>query len=284
MCRLAHEDTIIEPFAPALKGRYEANRWDWSHGRHGRVDFATRMRHASEFALELVRGANPEFDPDAPVPLIPVAQLYYRDVPDLPWPEKFDLLQILWCPRDHSGTETDTPHCPAFQVFWRKSETVKGVLTVPPQPDLGLEHYIPNPCVVSPEVVTEYPNFHTLPDDIKIDIDAWEERSSDGTDYSSEFAHAPGWKVMGHGMYWGIYDPYPMTCECGAEQLPLFTADTGEFDGGTKERWQPVEEAHTEWSFADPVEVTIGRGYALQLYYCPESEQHTGRSENGLNP
>lgn len=42
---------------------------------------------------------------------------------------------------------------------------------------------------------------------------------------------------------------------------------------------QPVEEADTEWSFADPVEVTIGRGYALQLYYCPESEHHTGRSE-----
>jgi hypothetical protein len=29
------------------------------------------------------------------VPLIPVAQLYYRDVPGLPWADRYDLLQIL---------------------------------------------------------------------------------------------------------------------------------------------------------------------------------------------
>ena len=36
------------------------------------------------------------------VPLIPVAQLYRRDVPDFAGPEGADLLQVLWCPHDHA--------------------------------------------------------------------------------------------------------------------------------------------------------------------------------------
>jgi hypothetical protein len=274
VCGLAHEDAVIEPFEPALRNRFEVHQWDWVHGS----DFAAQMQHSAEIALDLVRGANPDFDPDAPVPLIPLAQLYYRDVPGLPWSEKFDLLQILWCPRDHTDTETDASCCPAFQVFWRKAEAVTTVLTAPPLPDLGLERYTPKPCVVSPEVVTEYPNYHTLPEALKIHIDEWEERLGDDTAYSFDTAHAPGWKVMGYGMYWGIWDPYPMTCACGAEQLPLFTVDTGENSGGM-ESWQPIEEAGAEESYEGPVGVSIGRGYALQLYYCPVSEHHTGRSE-----
>jgi hypothetical protein len=32
-----------------------------------------------------------------PLAMIPVAQLYARDVPDLPCPDGTDLLQVLWC-------------------------------------------------------------------------------------------------------------------------------------------------------------------------------------------
>nr|CAJ89509.1 hypothetical protein SAML0523 [Streptomyces ambofaciens ATCC 23877] len=38
---------------------------------------------------------------DGPIAMLPVAQLYVRDVPDLSPPEGKDLLQVLWCPFDH---------------------------------------------------------------------------------------------------------------------------------------------------------------------------------------
>ncbi|GAA4916541.1 hypothetical protein [Stackebrandtia albiflava] len=63
-------------------------------------------------------------------------------------------------------------------------------------------------------------------------------------------------------------------CDCGREQSPLFTADYGEYDG---ESWCPLEEAGNARMDSNPVGVTIGRGYTLQLYYCPESELHANR-------
>ncbi len=54
-------------------------------------------------------GHDPSLLPEGPHPLVPVAQLYARDVPDLPFPEGTDLLQVLWCPFidivDQSGSE-----------------------------------------------------------------------------------------------------------------------------------------------------------------------------------
>ena len=44
---------------------------------------------------------------------------------------------------------------------------------------------------------------------------------------------------MGHGGCWSLYEPYSMIGECDTEQQLLFTADSGEFDAGTK-NWQSV--------------------------------------------
>lgn len=40
-----------------------------------------------------------------PLPLVPVMQLFARDVPELPFPDDADSLQVLWCPLDHE------PYC-----------------------------------------------------------------------------------------------------------------------------------------------------------------------------
>ncbi|WP_335989674.1 hypothetical protein [Glycomyces sp. MUSA5-2] len=183
-----------------------------------------------------------------PEALIPVAQLYYRDVPGLPWPDRYDLLQVLWCPRDHP--EGEAPYNPEFQVRRRTAGSVASPLAAAPVPLTCNENYVPERCVLHPEAITEYPH---------------------------RDAQAPGWKALGHGGVWGIVDPFPVACDCGVLQLPLLTAGSGEFDGGTGS-WQPVEEAGTGWEFADPVGVTIGRGYTLQLYYCPASEDHPNRA------
>jgi hypothetical protein len=36
--------------------------------------------------------------PEVPSPLAAVLQLYAHDVPELPFPERTDLFQLLWCP------------------------------------------------------------------------------------------------------------------------------------------------------------------------------------------
>lgn len=86
-------------------------------------------------------------------PLVPVAQLYVRDVPQLRPPGLADLLQVLWCPSEH-------PPCykPTTEVFWRTAADVNSVLAAPPIPADVQYGYMPQPCVVSPEQITEYPS------------------------------------------------------------------------------------------------------------------------------
>ncbi|MGW1657056.1 hypothetical protein [Streptomyces atratus] len=56
---------------------------------------------------------------DGPVPMVPVAQLYAADVPDLPRPDGADLLQLLWCPFDH-----DEDYLPRTELRWRTAADV----------------------------------------------------------------------------------------------------------------------------------------------------------------
>jgi hypothetical protein len=274
VCVLEHEDVSDEEFDHIVALRDHVQDPDRRAARSERVDMGTERRRMHELELEHTLDDYPGDDETAPQPLIPVAQLYYRDVPGLPFADRFDLLQILWCPRDHPDTET--PYNPEFQLRWRRTSAINGLLLDPPRPVVASSSYVPNTCVVQPETVTEYPQTVLLPEPLRESMSIWEERTGNG--YTWDAALAPGWKTMGHGGYWGIYDPYPMLCECGTEQLPLLTAASGEFDGGTQS-WQPIEEAGTGWALADPVEVTIGRGYTLQLYYCPESKEHANRAE-----
>ena len=278
ICQLAHDPIGERPLEQALRLRFAKEDRRLFEARTGPFDQQRQEDAERELMLRIVQEAHPGFDPGGPEPLIPVAQLYYRDVPGLPWPDRYDLLQILWCPLNHTGSETITPYCPAFQVRWRTSAEVEVQLAEVLQPVKCVEEYMPRPCVVHPELVTEFPNYDDLPEHLQEAVTDWGDRIGDGIDYGFDIALAPGWKAMGHGGCWSLYEPYPMVCECGAEQLPLLTAASGEFDSGTVS-WQPIEEAGAGWSLSDPVGVHLGRGNTFQLYYCPESEHHTNRTE-----
>lgn len=98
---------------------------------------------------ERIKVGRPWFD--GPIPLLPVAQLYARDVP-FPRPPDADLLQVLWCPFDHEMAH------PRTALFWRSSATVTDVLDAPPEPPIvQRDCYLPEPCLFSPEQVTEFP-------------------------------------------------------------------------------------------------------------------------------
>jgi hypothetical protein len=131
---------------------------------------------------------------------------------------------------------------------------------------MAVEEYLPNTCTVEPEPITEYPNFWDLPDTLREAVVDWEDRTD--SNYSSDFALAPGWKTTGHGGSWSLFDPYPIICECGTEQQPLFTATTGEYDAATQS-WRPAEEAATGSRLSDPVGVHLGRSNTLSSTTAP---------------
>ncbi|MFE6405518.1 hypothetical protein ACFVOR_01135 [Streptomyces sp. NPDC057837] len=217
---------------------------------------------------------------DGPVPLVPVAQLYARDVPGLPCPEGADLLQVLWCPFDHAPD-----HLPHTHLRWRTAADVVTPLTDAPRPSvIGEAGYLPEPCVLHPESVTEYPAPHELPEELAERISAWEEENEEEAEdgeadvyYQYDLSVAPGNKAGGHAP-WSFSDPFPMSCpECGAGVRPLLTLDGAEWDGGSGS-WRPLEDAGYTGHHVDgpacATHLSIGRGYCLQLYVCERSCEH----------
>ncbi|GIE89097.1 hypothetical protein [Actinoplanes regularis] len=232
--------------------------------RHG--DFLTAEERAELDAADAL-----ELDDliDDPIPLIPVAQLYRRDIPDYAGPDGTDVLQVLWCPVDHS----DRHYSPRVFFYWRDSSSVGPVLEAPPEPPVISELYLPVPCVVHPEQVREYQYADLLPDDLREQLDEWggDDEDDEGPGYQSDLSLAPGWKVGGYAN-WSLSDPHPVDCEvCGTAMTLTFTADSADWNG-THCSWRPLEEDPD--TSPDTVGVQIGRGYSLYAFRCPESFDH----------
>ena len=211
---------------------------------------------------------------DQPIPLVPVAQLYRRDVPDFAGPDGADLLQVLWCPLDHP----EEGYNPRVRLYWRRSSDVTGPLDAAPEPPVVSDAYLPVPCVVHPEQVREYQYGGLLPEELDARITAWEEEAEEeneeeetGRSYQYDLSLAPGWKVGGFAN-WSLTDPHAMNCaECGTTMTLLFTADSSEWHG-TGGSWRPVEEPAE--ASPNPTDVSIGRSYALYVLLCPASFDH----------
>jgi hypothetical protein len=68
----------------------------------------------------------------SPPPLVPVLQLFSRDVPDLPFPSGTDLLQLLWCPDDHAEPPGQPRYWgPSVEVRFRSAAGVADILDPP---------------------------------------------------------------------------------------------------------------------------------------------------------
>jgi hypothetical protein len=223
-----------------------------------------------------------------PIAMLPVAQLYVRDIPDLHPPEGKDLLQVLWCPFDHPEE-----YMPRVELVWRSSSTATDLLTQPPQPIVvQSDDYVPEPCVVHPEQVVEYPALLELDEELRDRIEEWcehtqvcvekvwdghkwvEREEPDSSYYQSELSVAPGWKVGGWA-HWGLRDPWPIICTtCGTRMEPLLNIDSGDLYSNS---WMSIEDRALvanptpypgPWN---PVMIVIGRGYNMQIYRCPVS-------------
>ncbi|MER5638788.1 hypothetical protein ABT095_17715 [Kitasatospora sp. NPDC002227] len=215
----------------------------------------------------------------APNALQPVVQLYRRDVPALPCPEGADLLQVLWCPLDH-----EPEWIPAVRLFWRAAAGVREVVAAPPEPAGFSQHggYLPEPCVLHPETVTDYPDpleLDRLAPGLTERIEDWcEAEYAKGSPalqkyhdeeearafYQYELSSAPGWKLGGWAPG-GDRDPMEAYCEtCGALMTPFLSLDSTEEFGNS---WD------VPGGMAD-IGVDISGGQAVQLHLCPVSFDH----------
>ncbi|MFF0018548.1 hypothetical protein [Streptomyces sp. NPDC005374] len=223
-----------------------------------------------------------------PLPMIGLAQLYRRDVPDLPaGPDDCDLLQVFWCPFDaHGPGRYDL----ALHLRWRRSWEVGAVLNEPPQPlVVGYEGFVPEPCVLHPEQMVTYPFAGLLPEELCDRLDAWDvalEEEAEQTagastteplGYQYDLSIPPGWRVGGFAS-WHATDPYAMDClTCATPMHLLLTVDSSEWDGGSRS-WKPLEDrsrpAHRS---ATPTMVTVGRWGELNIFACPDDPRHPHR-------
>ncbi|MFB8025603.1 MULTISPECIES: hypothetical protein [unclassified Streptomyces] len=247
---------------------------------------------------------------DDPLPLLAVAQLYAREIPDLVGPEGHDLLQVFWCPFEVHGDRR------AIDVVlkWRRSADVGDVLMPQPEPPVaGREECVPTMCVVHPEQVVEHEYLGLLDDELRAAIDEWEESlldeageageedgssseasyatyeeyaaamtaaqasEPDAIDYMSDLSIAPGWKVGGFAS-WHLTDPAPVDCRmCGTAMRPLLTVDQWECDGASRS-WLPFEDRDSggDPHAISPTDVYLGRGL-MRVHTCPGDPVHPHR-------
>ncbi|GAA3443909.1 hypothetical protein [Planomonospora venezuelensis] len=147
-----------------------------------------------------------------------------------------------------------------------------------PAADLSREGYLPRPCVLHPERVTEYPYPEELPEQLHAALDAWDEETD--RPYQELLSIAPGCKIGGWES-WHLTDMYPLPCTvCGTETEPLLKLDSSEWGGGSEPRWRPLEEHHLAWGTPEceetrePTTMTLGRYGALTVFLCPRSVEH----------
>lgn len=216
---------------------------------------------------------NPDKEPMA---MAPIAQLHAADVPVFPFPDRTDLLQILWCP-NHDGDFPDA----SISVHWRRAADITDVLTDPPTPRTAEEEMVPFPCVLDPEPVTEYPWHEELPREIRDELRNWE---TDYPAYQYGLSIASGCK-LGGGMSWEVTDMGdPPTCdECGSVARLVLQLDSSEWDGasdhdGGPPRWRPIEDADLEgdahWEAIEPIGMAIGRYSHGGFFGCPNDHHH----------
>jgi hypothetical protein len=251
-----------------LRRRIYANAWSRPHAAGS--DLLTAEENATIAASAGVGPGHGRIGQDGLAPLIPVAQLYASDVPDLPRPEGTDLLQVLWCPFDH-----EPDYMPRTMLRWRSAADVAGPIAVPPRPSVvGDDEYVPQPCLLHPETVTEYPAPPALPRGLRERILGWQRGQE--VVYQYALAVAPGWKVGGHAS-WSFSDPSPMYCgECGSVVRPLLTLDSCEWAAGSVS-WRPIEDmevGNPRYPGIDGPMTKIGRSYTMQIYICASSYAH----------
>lgn len=195
------------------------------------------------------------------IPLVPVLQLTADDAPtQVKFKPGTDLIQLLWSPRDHQPNGGPKP-----VLVWRKRADVKPPLAEPPDTSQAFLNYVPVPCRVFPERVTELPDWHTVKvTPLRAKIEAW--KPDGGRNpveyYERELSAAPGTKVGGYPLWLGT--PHPPSCDvCKRGMDYLLTIDSDE--GNREKSWAATGggKAHP-----NPAGLTLPEPGNVHVYVC----------------
>ncbi|MFC1400606.1 MULTISPECIES: hypothetical protein [Streptacidiphilus] len=203
--------------------------------------------------------------------MLPVLQVFRKDVPALGFPEGADLLQVLWCPFDAHGEGLAID----LRLVWRDSAMISAPMVEAPELKVvGRAGYVPDVCVLHPEEVVEHQSFELLPNAIQNALEEWEDwESEEAPHYQYDLSVAPGWKVGGFAS-WHLTGPQEMVCGCGAPMRLLLTVDTKEWDNGSLS-WMPFEDAElSTYGLSTPTRVVVGRAGSLRVFVCSKDVKH----------
>ncbi|WP_236076139.1 DUF1963 domain-containing protein [Streptomyces coffeae] len=196
--------------------------------------------------------------------MVPILQLYADDALGLvPFPSGRDLLQVLWCPLEHDGRWVIP------EVHWRDAKEVESICEAPPAPTEARFGRIPKPCVVHPELVTEYPSWDL--DDALWDVlePRFEQVEAEtGWDYQSHLSTAPGTKLGGYPG-WCQGPQWPDCSGCGKPMDHLLTVESTEADAASWLAWTPIEDRGIEYEHADLRLGDMGGVYLFECRTCP---------------
>ncbi|ROQ26397.1 hypothetical protein EDD98_6028 [Streptomyces sp. PanSC19] len=228
----------------------------------------------AEMQVMTEAGGRPDRHDGSPLPLLALAQFYARDVPDLAAfaPPGADLLQVLWCPFGGHEDGSYSHFGPSTRLFWRRAADVTNPLSAQPEPPI-VEHarYLPVPCALHPEQITEYPWADYLPPPLVERIDAWEDAfearvGRAAPTYQYDLSLAPGWKIGGWES-WHRTDLMRVHCDaCGAGMRLLLTMDSCE----SQASWGPFPGPGC------PTGVAAGRD-EYRAFVCPADPAHPHR-------
>ena len=204
-----------------------------------------------------LEGTGPE---DLVLPMVPLLQIFARDVPQLPFPTGCDLFQLLWCPAElHGQTE------PTRLTLWRDSTKVSAVLAPAPEVDGSIvtidDYSIPAPCALHPEAIIDFPSGWELDAQLRGRIN--EQVEVFHASYDRDLGAAPGAKIGGWPQ-WFREPAYPR-CALGHQMHHLASLTSAEA-AGTAGSWSAVRDAVPEpaqWGHADPSNPT---GLIIQSY------------------
>lgn len=200
-------------------------------------------------------------DAKTELPLVPVLQLRAEDAPpNFAFQPGTDLLQLLWCPRAELRPV----------IAWRKRAAVTGDLAPYPTTDRANMDFVPVPCRVFPERVTEFPGYSILPGVVKGKVDAVKGLGRQA--YETLGSVAAGTKVGGYPPVESDVTPSCTTCGWGMDFLLRVAGQEWNREGAP--RWKPVEEAggKEDAGFQSAAGLTFEGGGAALLFVCRRCE------------
>jgi hypothetical protein len=142
--------------------------------------------------------------------------------------------------------------------------------------------YVPHPCTLTFERVTEYPDIEDLSEEQfnrfkvwfetkDIECDEYAEDECASSMYQFELSVCPGNKLGGY-VAWIQRIEWQMCDRCGQQMEHLFTLTDMEVDGGTWPRWLPLEdrELWEQYNLSNAPGWSLGGGnmYYLVCRHC----------------